>query len=196
MKTLNLTAEIEKLVGNIVSRVPALNHIDPSRVLVCVASTRGGGIHGTYAKIHPLRFPGGGSTMEKWRGSKRTVYSMPKVTHRGMDMLYIIYFLVPRFLNLTVREKLITIFHELYHVSPEMDGDIRRFPGKNYAHGSSRKRYNALMAHLVEGYLRDLEDENLVRFLEGDMDAIRSRYRVIVGRRFPVPCIQMENCEG
>ena len=69
-------------------------------------------------------------------------------------MLYIVYFLVPRFFNLPLREKLITIFHELYHVSPGFDGDIRRFPGRNYAHGASRKRYNAEMAGLVDGYLR------------------------------------------
>jgi hypothetical protein len=111
--------------------------------------------------------------MEMRRGLKKVVYSMPDVTYRGIDILYVIYFLVPRFLNLPFREKLITIFHELYHISPEFDGDIRRFPGKNYAHGSSRKRYNALMASFVEGYLGKLEDAGLVAFLEGDMAAIR-----------------------
>ncbi|HKZ17557.1 MAG TPA: putative metallopeptidase [Geobacteraceae bacterium] len=187
MTTLNLTGEMEKLIGDIVLRAPELSHIEPSRVLVCVASTRGGGVHGTYAKIHPLRFPGGERTMETRRGLKKVVYSMPDVTYRGIDILYVIYFLVPRFLNLPLREKLITIFHELYHISPEFDGDIRRFPGKNYAHGSSRKRYNALMASLVEDYLGKLEDAGLVDFLEGDMAAIRARHRVMVGRKFPAP---------
>jgi hypothetical protein len=125
--------------------------------------------------------------METRRGLKKVVYSMPDVTYRGIDILYVIYFLVPRFLNLPLREKLITIFHELYHISPEFDGDIRRFPGKNYAHGSSRKRYNALMASLVEDYLGKLEDAGLVDFLEGDMAAIRARHRVMVGRKFPAP---------
>jgi hypothetical protein len=187
MTTLNLTGEMEKLIGDIVLRVPELSHIEPSRVLVCVASTRGGGVHGTYAKIHPLRFPGGGRTIETRRGLGKVVYAMPEVNYRGIDMLYIVYFLVPRFLNLPLREKLITIFHELYHISPQFDGDIRRFPGKNYAHGSSRKRYNSLMARLVEVYLGKLEDESLVGFLEGDMAAIRARHRVMVGRRFPAP---------
>ena len=187
MTTLNLTGEMEKLIGDIVLRVPELSHIEPSRVLVCVSSTRVGGVHGTYAKIHPLRFPGGGRTIETRRGLRKVVYSMPEVAYRGIDILYIVYFLVPRFLNLPLREKLVTIFHELYHISPEFDGDIRRFPGKNYAHGSSRKSYNALMARLVEGYLGKLEDESLVGFLEGDMAAIRARHRVMVGRRFPAP---------
>jgi hypothetical protein len=187
MTTLNLTGEMEKLIGDIVSWVPELSHIVPSRVLVCVASTRAGGVHGTYAKIHPLRFSGGERTLETRRGSRKVVYSMPDVTYRGIDILYVIYFLVPRFLNLPLREKLITIFHELYHISPDFDGDIRRFPGKNYAHGSSRKRYNAFMASLVDGYLGRLEDDSLMDFLKGDMAAIRARHRVMVGRRFPAP---------
>ncbi len=192
MTTLNLTGEMERLIRDIVSRVPQLNHVQPARVLVCVATTRGGGVHGTYAKIHPLRFPGGKRTMEAGRGQKKVTYSMQTVMHRGVDMLYVVYFLVPRFLNLSLREKLITIFHELYHISPEFDGDIRRFPGKNYAHGSSRKKYNALMAGMVDGYLQRLEDASLVNFLEGDMEAMRARYKVIVGRKLPAPRIRVE----
>ncbi len=193
MTTLNVTGEIERLICRITSIVPELNHVDPSRVLVCVASTRGGGVHGTYAKIHPLRFPGGECSMEARNGRKKVVWSMPGVTYRGVDMLYIIYFLVPRFLNLPFREKLITIFHELYHISPDFDGDIRRFPGKNYAHGSSRKRYNAFMARLVDGFLEKLEDESPVKFLHGDMESMRAGYGAIVGRRFPAPRIKVSN---
>lgn len=192
MTTLNLTSELEILIREITSGVKELNHIDPSRVLVCVASTRGGGVHGTYARIHPLRFTGGGRTMEMRRGLKKVTCTMPTVTHRGLDMLYMVYFLVPRFLNLSLREKLITIFHELYHISPQFDGDIRRFPGKNYAHGSSRKKYNALVADLVDGWLQGLEEDSLPDFLLRDMEMIRERYRVIVGRKLVAPRINVE----
>ncbi len=192
MTTLNLTSELERLIREITSRVQELNHIDPSRVLVCVASTRGGGVHGTYAKIHPLRFPGGGRTMETRRGPKKVTCTMPTITHRGLDVLYMVYFLVPRFLNLSLREKLITIFHELYHISPQFDGDIRRFPGKNYAHGSSRKKYNSLVADLVDGWLQGLEEDALPDFLRRDMEMIRERYRVIVGRKLAAPRIRVE----
>ena len=192
MTTLNLTRSIERLMADIVARVPELQHIDPRRVLICVASTRSGGVHGTYAKIHPLRFAGGDSTKELRRGMNKVTYVMPAVTHKGVDMLYVVYFLVPRFLNLSLREKLITIVHELYHISPEFNGDIRRFPGKNYAHGSSRKRYNDRMAQLVDGYLRELDNESLLSFLEGDMTAIRTRHKAIVGRKLATPRIRME----
>lgn len=191
MSTLNLTLELEHLIADIARQVAEFSHIDPRRVMVCVASTRTGGVHGTYAKIHPLRFENGSRTMTVRRGRRAFLCEMPAVTRGGEEMLYVIYFLVPRFLDLPLREKLITLFHELYHVSPAFDGDIRRFPGKNYAHGSSRKRYNALMAKFVESFLEREENLERVRFLEGDMAAIRARHGAIVGRKMAAPKIKI-----
>lgn len=191
MSTLNLTRALEELIADITSRVVEFRHIDPARVLICVSSTRGGGIHGTYAKIHPLRFEGGLSSIEVKRGRRTRVCTLPEVTLGGKEMLYIIYFLVPRFFNLTLREKLVTVFHELFHISPLFDGDIRRFPGRNYAHGGSRKRYNAIMADMVDVYLRQMEAQALIGFLDGDMETLRARHGVIVGRRFPAPKIHI-----
>jgi hypothetical protein len=191
MSVLNLTRELESVVADIVCRVDVLRHIDPARILICVASTRGSGIHGTFAKIHPLRFRGGESSIQVKRGRTTCVCTMPSVTQKGVEILYIVYFLVPRFLNLPLREKLITIFHELYHISPGFDGDIRRFPGRNYAHGSSRKRYNTLMAGLVDDYLRMVDSACIPACLLEDMAGLRNRYRTIVGRRFPAPKIKI-----
>ncbi len=187
MATLNLTLELERLIADIVRRTESFGHIDPERVMVCISSTRGGGIHGTYAKIHPLRFENGSRTTGVRRRTGTIRYEITPVTFRDGEMLYVIYFLVPRFLNLPFREKLITIFHELYHISPEFNGDIRRFPGKNYAHGSSTKRYNALMATLVDAYLAGPDRERLASFLEGDMEEMRRRYGTIVARRLATP---------
>lgn len=191
MSTLNLTLEIERLIADIVRNVEEFSHIDPERLLVCVSTTRGGGIHGTYAKIHPLRFEDGARAKTVRRGMRKVTCEMPAVTHRGVEMLYVIYFLVPRFLNLPLREKLVTIFHELYHISPAFDGDIRRFSGKNYAHGSSRKRYNALMTKFVESYLGKGENLARVQFLEGDMEAMRARHGALVGRKMAAPKIRI-----
>lgn len=187
MALLNLTLEIERLISSLAMRVPEFSHIDPTRIMVCASSTRGGGIHGTYAKIHPLRFENGSrtTTVRRRRGNIR--YEITPVFRSGVEMLYVIYFLVPRFLNLTFREKLVTIFHELYHISPSFDGDIRRFSGKNYAHGSSRKRYNALMERLVDGYLSALDDREHLEFLQGDMAGLQTRYDAVVGRRLAAP---------
>jgi len=190
--TLNLTLSLERLVADIVGKVEEFRHIDPLRVLLCVSSTRSGGVHGVYAKIHPLRFAGGARSMEVKRGRRSALLTMPTVIHRQIEMLYVIYFLVPRFFNLPKHEKLITVFHELYHVSPLFDGDIRRFPGRNFAHGSSRKRYNALMGALVENYLAMPGCAEVTDFLDGDLATLRSRYQAIVGRKYPVPKIRIQ----
>ena len=191
MPTLNLTLELERLIAHITRNVEEFAHIDPRRVLVCVSSTRGGGVHGTYAKIHPLRFEDGTRSKVLRRGMRRYEYEMPLISHRGVEMLYVVYFLVPRFLNLPFHEKLVTLFHELFHISPDFNGDIRRFPGKNYAHGSSTKRYNAYMGKLVDAYLEKHEPAGLTAFLEGDMAAIRERYKAIVGRKMTAPQIRL-----
>lgn len=192
MGVLNVTRELERLIAHVTDRVPELAHIDPSRLLVCISSTRGTGVRGTYARIHPLRFPGGARSVERRRGRHAWVSTMPTVVHRQVEILYVIYFLVPRFLDLSLREKLITVFHELYHISPAFDGDIRRFPGRNYAHGSSTRRYNTRMGELVDIYLADHGDPELLAFLEGNMLELRTRHRTLVGRRFPVPRIKSE----
>ncbi|WP_298271626.1 putative metallopeptidase [Geobacter sp.] len=189
---LNLTRELEIVVAHIVRTVEELSHIDPARVLLCISSTRSGGVGGMYAKIHPLRFPGGTRSSEHRRGRHIYVSTMPTVVHREVEVLYVIYFLLPRFFDLPPREKLVTIFHELYHISPAFDGDIRRFPGRNFAHGSSTRRYNSHMARLVDAYLAAHDTPSILSFMDGTMAELRGRHRVLVGRRLPVPRIRTE----
>jgi hypothetical protein len=188
LKTLNLTGELERLIADITARCPELQHVAPERVLVCVSSGRPG-VGGSLAKIHPLRFAGGERSVTSRRGRRRVLCTMPTITHQGEDMLYVVYFLVPRFLELSFREKLITVFHELYHISPACDGDIRRFPGQNYAHGSSTKTYNTLMGVLVDTYLERLPELSRLSFLEGNLAALRERHGAIVARRLQAPRI-------
>jgi hypothetical protein len=192
MTVFNLTTELERLIEDIIRQVPQFAHIDTRRLLVCISSTRGGGVHGTYAKIHPLRFPGGSRTTTARRGRRTFICTMPEVRVRDREILYLIYFLAPRFFNLPLREKLITVFHELYHVSPAFDGDIRRFPGKNFAHGSSTKKYNLFMAQLVDEYLAGREEGELPLFLKQTMAELHSGHRVIVARRFKAPRMKVE----
>ena len=125
------------------------------------------------------------------RGRREYLCTMPTIMHLGREMLYVIYFLVPRFLSLSRTEKLVTVFHELYHISPAFDGDIRRFPGKNYAHGSSTRRYNEHMKALVTGYLQCRPDHSHLSFLDGDLDELRRRHPGIVGRRLKAPRISV-----
>jgi hypothetical protein len=192
MTTLNLTAELERLIADIAARHEAFSHVDPSRLLVCVNSTRSGTLHGLFAKIHPLRFPEGRAIQMVRRGRATLRCSMPELSHQGVELLYIIYFMIPRFLDRPLRDKLITVFHELYHISPHFDGDIRRFPGRNFAHGGSTKKYNRLMERFVDEYLQLPSSHGLTAFLEHGMSELKEKHRAVVGRKLPMPKILVE----
>lgn len=192
MTTLNLTAELERLIADIAARHEAFSHVDPSRLLVCVNSTRSATAHGLFAKIHPLRFPEGRVVQTVRRGRATLRCTMPELTHQGTEVLYIIYFMVPRFLDRPLRDKLITVFHELYHISPGFDGDIRRFPGRNFAHGGSTKKYNRLMERFVDEYLQLPFCNGLTAFLEHGMSELKAKHRAVVGRKMPMPKIRVE----
>src|SRR5437773_3188226 len=145
----NYTEALESLIREIVERVGEFAHVDPERLLVACSRSRDNGPVGSYAKIVPMRFKDGA----RERRIGRHTYQMPALTYRGQEILYLIYFFMPRFGDLPYYQGLETVVHELYHISPKFDGDIRRFPGRNYAHGSSQKRFNAAVAALTQRYL-------------------------------------------
>lgn len=192
MSTFNLTAELERLIADIAARHEAFFHVDPSRLLVCVNFTRSGTTHGLFAKIHPLRFPDGRVVQTVRRGRATLRCSMPELVHQGREVLYVIYFMIPRFLDRPLRDKLITIFHELYHISPRCDGDIRRFPGRTYAHGGSTKKYNRLMERFVDEYLQLPCSQGLTAFLDHGMAELKERHKAVVGRKMVMPKIRVE----
>ena len=91
--------------------------------------------------------------MDRWIVRRRTGgYTIQRLfDSKGQEFLYILTFYLPRFMDLSFREKLITVFHELWHISPQFDGDLRRHPGRCYAHTSSQKEYDAEMEVLQRG---------------------------------------------
>ncbi len=52
-------------------------------------------------------------------------------------MLYLVTFCLPRFLDQDFDDKFITLFHELYHISPRFEGDLRRHEGRCALHSHS-----------------------------------------------------------
>ena len=58
------------------------------------------------------------------------------------------------FFNLNFKQKLLTVFHEMYHINPKFDGNLRFFKGKGYKHGSSLEKYDKYMEYLVDKYLK------------------------------------------
>src|SRR6184192_2939038 len=119
----DFTLHIRRLCDDVVSRLPELSHIDMGRVAVSVCQTRKAVSHGIFASLTPLRFAGGQTTTIR-RGRPHAIE--PVCDASGREMLYLLSFYLPRFQNLDLREKLVTVLHELWHICPSFSGDIRR----------------------------------------------------------------------
>lgn len=184
---LDFTERMGALVEDLVRRLPALGHIRTERLLLAVSRARRGGLSGTFARIYPLKFEGGTDRFMRRVGRARQTYEMPPVVHEGRRILYIVTFLLPRFQNLPFETKLATVIHELYHVGPACDGDIRRLPGKNFAHGHSREVYDRHMSELAARYVHGTRDRALTEFLEHDFRTLDRRYGGVTGLRVSPP---------
>ena len=180
----NFTSHMQRICADIAARVPQLAHIDLQRMLVTFAQTRTRNSHGLYASVTPLRFAGGAATCRR-RG--RTYGLQRVLLASGGEALYILTFYLPRFMDLGFQEKLVTVFHELWHISPEFNGDLRRHPGRCYAHTQSQKEYDAQMAELVRQWLVAGPPPDLYRFLQGSFADLRAACGAVIGTRVRRP---------
>lgn len=184
---MDFSAHISRLCADICLRLPELAHIDTRRMLFCVSRSRTRDTHGLQARIVPLRFDGGSRETERKRGRFVETFRMPQLHHEGVEILYLVYLMFPRFLRQDSQSRLETLIHELYHVSERFDGDIRRFAGRNFAHGSSRSRYNRIISALAQRYLAAAPDPELTLCLhlkEEDWAAGRLK---LSGLQMPLP---------
>lgn len=179
----DFTIAMERLIKHIVQNCEEFSTIKVDQMMVCFSQARSSAQHGVYASVHPLRFEGGSMT-KLVRG--RT-YSMRKITKDGHDILYVVDFILPRFANLDFETKVTTVFHELYHISPSFDGDIRRFPGKNFAHGHSRKRYNEIVQVFADQYMALPGSEECLAFLRQSFQELVDTHDRVVGRSIRLP---------
>ncbi len=191
----DFTGPMEALVEDIVRRLPALAHVRLESLLVTISRARRGGLSGTYARIFPLRFERGAVRTTRRVGRELHTYEMPPLVHHGRDILYIVTFLLPRFQNLTFEQKVATVVHELYHVSEACDGDIRRLPGKNFAHGYSREAYDRKMEALAAEYLADPAHRPFTEFLKPRFHTLEGRHGGVAGRRTSPPAPRLVAAE-
>jgi hypothetical protein len=82
---------------------------------------------------------------------------------------------------------MVTVLHELYHISPQFDGDIRRMDGRYHVHSHSQREYDQQMESLAARYLEIQPPEELYAFLRSDFRGLDGQYRGIVGLRAPIP---------
>ena len=149
---LDFNQGMHRLVGDLIREVPEFGRFDPDRILVSSSFNRSRRRTGLLAYLLPLKYKGGSPVERRVRG--RTAYHWARLPtfRQGREILYVIYFLLPRFLNLSFREKLETIVHELYHIHPDFNGDLRRFKGRSQIHGSLRE-YEAVVKRLTSRFL-------------------------------------------
>lgn len=171
------------LCADIAARLEAFSHIRMEQVAVAFAQARRRGAHGVQAKLTPLRFEGG--SLVTRRGMRR--WTVQRVYCGDREMLYILTFYLPRFLDLPFREKLLTVLHELYHISPAFDGDIRRFSGRYHVHSPRQREFDRAVEQFVEEYLSTDPQPEVYEFLRHRFGTLQQRYGGIVGTRIPIP---------
>jgi hypothetical protein len=123
------------------------------------------------------------------RRRRGVIYQVQRYFVDSRDLLYIVTFCLPRFLDLDFDEKFVTIFHELYHISPTFDGDLRRHGGRYCVHSRSQRQYDNHMAHLARVYLAGGADPALHAFLRLNFTQLQERHGSVVGIVVPRPKI-------
>ena len=183
--TFDYTAAIAAVCGDMCFRIPELRHIDMTRVAVGFSRTKNSEPFGVFAATTPLRFENGESLFQS-RGRQWTVQRLFRPD--GLEYLYILNFYVPRFIELPLSQKLDTIVHELYHINPQCNGELRRFTGRRFAHGS-KKKYDQIVHRLVQYWLKQDPPDELWGFLCYNYRDLTAKYGKLSGMRIPIPKI-------
>ena len=182
----DFTTHMRRLCSALVAALPELAHIQLDRVGIGFRQARRRGHAGVQATLTPLRFEGGNS-VKLSRGRRLQIERI--VDEHGREMLYLLNFYLPRFLEAPFEERLITVLHELWHINPAFDGDLRRFHGRCYAHSHSREGYDQQMSRLAARWLESQPPEEDLALLRQEL-ALLQQQGPIWGMRFPVPKVR------
>ena len=180
----DFTRHMRHICEDMVSRLPQLAHIDMQYVAVSFCQTRKNVRHGLQASLTPMRFEGGERDLVK----KDEQWQVQQIRdQQGREMLYLLSFYMPRFQNQPFREKLLTILHELWHISPYFNGDLRRLRGRCYVHSESEKAYDAAMAALADDWLSRAPSPTIYGFLKMSFAELQKQYGAIEGLQIGTP---------
>jgi len=180
----DFTHHMRLLCNDIVHRTPELQFIDLSRVAISFSQARKAVSHGLHATLTPMRFEEG--SLYTSRGGKRwTVQRL--YTPEDREILYILSFYLPRFLEGPLREKLETVIHELWHISPAFDGDLRRFSGRCYAHSHSQGDYDAQVREITDRWLSLSPPADLYSFLRHNLAGLQRTHGAVYGTKIRAP---------
>jgi hypothetical protein len=205
---LNYTERITLLIEDVVSRVPSLQYVDTSRLLVFARFGRSGA-DGAYATCHSLNLPVSEPGYYFWqdrstglitRRSEWFVTRSPTVQLGSAPIDYMISFCLPRFCDQSFARskkralypgaeawvaKLDTIVHELYHIDPEGCG-IRRIlkPDGTISPHAHNPSFFRDVARIVKAYFDSRPSPETYEFLRYDFVGLQERYGGIVGTAF------------
>jgi hypothetical protein len=187
----DFSAAVRRLCADVTARCPSLYHIDTSRLLFGVTQARSGRRAGLQARVTPLRFRHG----QLRRHRQGVCYQVQRYVVDGREMLYLVTFCLPRFLDQSFDDKFITLFHELYHISPAFEGDLRRLGDRCALHSHSKTEYDAHMADLARAYLAAKPEPALHAFLRLSFAQLAHRHGSVVGVFVPRPRLLPVNDE-
>ncbi len=180
----DFTFHVRQVCRDMTARLPELAHIDMDRVAVSFSQARSSHSHGLQATLTPMRFEGGATTTQR---AGRRYRCQQLFDEQGHERLYILSCYLPRFLNHGLQEKVATLLHELWHISPEFNGDLRRFKGRCYAHGPSQKSYDAQVNKLAQRWWRRSPPAELYQFLRFSFRELDAQCGPIYGTKIPAP---------
>jgi len=183
---IDFTRQMALICYDMTQRVPELSHIDMRYVPVGFKQTRRDVSWGMYASLTPLRFENG-ERISIRHGKRCAIQQL--VDKSGVEMLYILNFYLPRFFKLDFHCRLITTVHELWHISPTFNGDIRRLGGRCYVHSASQKDFDAKAESLADEWLSKLPNEEICECLHYSFDELQKRYGNLRGTTFKAPKI-------
>jgi hypothetical protein len=205
---INYTDHVRLLMVDVVSRVPALSHIDVREVLVFARLGRTS-THGAYATCHSLMLPDSEPAYYYWR-DRRTgaltrrsewfITRSPEVRIGPRRIAHLISIALPRFCDQTLKDthkehvyergqewlaKLDTIVHELYHVDPHEGGIRRSMKGDGRPSAQTHApQFFRDVQRIVREYLASKPDPAVYEFLSLDFEGLLRRYGGVIGTTF------------
>ena len=177
--SINLSDVLSLIIHDMIKATEEFRKFDMNRILVCCASNRRDGRGAIYGKLLPMRFKDGSSIIKH----NDKYYTIPKLKVNDFEIFYIIYFYIPRFFDLSAKDKIKVMFHELYHISPDFNGDIRRMGKFKSAHGHSRKAFEEKYIEYAENFFKDIKDTPYCNFLAMNTEDLKKYFEKIKYRR-------------
>ena len=131
----NVTLLCRRLVADMAAKLPEMSHVKAARILFVAGEAR----RASRATVRPLAATG-----------------RPLVKLRGKRALYTVTLRPKFFRGSTPEERVETLLHELFHISPGFDGTLDAARRHSQL---PRRRFDAQLRPLVRRYLKAMPEE-------------------------------------